>query len=45
MSKQRDLALTTFMLLVNASGCEFEDDELAVIILEELIIKVKNNKP
>jgi hypothetical protein len=41
MPEERDLALTTLMLLVNATGAEFEDEELAIQILEELIINVK----
>lgn len=41
ITTEKDLALTTLQLLVNATGAEFEDEELAVQILEELIINVK----
>jgi len=41
MSEERDIAITTFQLLVNATGAEFEDEELAVDILEKLIVESK----
>lgn len=35
----RDKAKTCLMLLANASGAEFEDEKLAVDILEETIVR------
>lgn len=37
MNANKDLAITTLQLLCNAAGAEFEDEEMAVQILEELI--------
>jgi len=42
MTSEKDLALTTLQLLANATGATFEDEELAVEIIESLIINVKN---
>lgn len=44
MTESKDLALTTYQLLVNATGAHFEEEELAVSILEELIDNVKSPK-
>lgn len=41
MTSQQDLALTTIQLLANAAGAEFEDEQMALDILTELINQVK----
>lgn len=41
MKESRDIALTCVQLLVNAAGAEFEDEVLAVDIIQETIEKSK----
>ena len=44
MSDLRDKAITTMQLLVNAAGCEIEDEEVFVNILTDAFIMVQKEK-
>ena len=44
LEKLKDFAITTMQLLVNATGCEIEDEKAFVNILTDAFITVQKEK-